>query len=269
MWQRIVQKMAMRRIRAFVEAGREGVVSPKGKKFFFQDISLYNQLFANKTINVLASGPSIKNMDLSVICVQPCIFVNGAIRFHEQNIQFQNCMWVVSDSRFVFHQRDLWRHISGMTCFFTFAVIQAIMLINLDFFERNTVVLLKDVRTSVGVETHEAVVYRDDLPTIGVSLDISQGFVEAGTVTFIATQLAYYLGAQNIVIYGMDVLNASEPRFYEQADNKSPSKLLAGKERIVNSFDWLTHVYAQHGVTVYNASPISKYLFQIKPLENV
>ena len=101
---------------------------------------------------------------------------------------------------------------------------------------------------------------------IGVSLDIRHGFVEAGTVAFVATQLAYHLRFSEIHLYGIDLINAHEPRFYENVQNSAPSKLTpAIYNRIVPSFDLLASVYQQQGVMVYNHSSVSKDLFKNLP----
>ena len=52
-----------------------------------------------------------------------------------------------------------------------------------------------------------------------LSLNICKGFVEAGTVTYIATQLAKGFGARRIYLYGMDLINSNQPRFYENQKN--------------------------------------------------
>ena len=98
---------------------------------------------------------------------------------------------------------------------------------------------------------------------IGVSLNITCGFVEAGTVAYVATQLAFSRHASVINLYGIDLLNSHQPRFYENDDNSAPSKLAQTMtDRIVPSFNLLVNVYKQHGVVVINHSPISKALFE-------
>ena len=101
---------------------------------------------------------------------------------------------------------------------------------------------------------------------IGVSWDIRYGFVEGGTVALVALQLAYSLGFQMIHLYGIDLINSQQPRFYENQDNAAPTKLdKAITHRIVPSFDWVAHNYQQKGVQIYNHSPISKDLFTFIP----
>ena len=97
---------------------------------------------------------------------------------------------------------------------------------------------------------------------IGVSLNITHGFVEAGTVAYVAAQLAFSRQAASIHLYGIDLLNSKQPRFYENKNNGAPSMLSkVMHERIVPSFNLLGRIYQSHGVPVINHSPISKSLF--------
>ena len=97
---------------------------------------------------------------------------------------------------------------------------------------------------------------------IGVSLNVTYGFVEAGTVAYVATQLAFARNAGIIHLYGIDLLNSSQPRFYENSANSAPSKLNeTTNNRIVPSFNLLGKVYREQGVPVINHSRISKDLF--------
>ncbi len=85
---------------------------------------------------------------------------------------------------------------------------------------------------------------------IGVSLDMTQGFVEAGTVAYVTAQLAYAKLAkqdntpQFIHLYGVDLLNTDQPRFYESRNAQAPCKLdKAVENRIVPSFRLMQEVY--------------------------
>ena len=97
---------------------------------------------------------------------------------------------------------------------------------------------------------------------IGVSLNVTHGFVEAGTVAYVATQLAFSRHAATIHLYGIDLLNSDQPRFYENNHNRVPTTLnKVMNERIVPSFNLLSRSYKAHGVDVINHSPVSKSLF--------
>ena len=97
---------------------------------------------------------------------------------------------------------------------------------------------------------------------IGLSLDVTHGFIEAGTVAYVAAQLAFSRHASEIHLYGIDLLNNDQPRFYENKDNSAPCKLdKAITDRIVPSFNLLGKIYKENNVPVVNHSPVSQDLF--------
>ena len=241
-----------------------------------------------KSVNILASGSSIHSANLNKISQQPCIFVNGSIELMETYDFQQPVAYVITDPRFIRHNLAILQNRYHGQCplYITQTVLEKLadtdrnlikkyvqhlrLIYSVErpirqsskhflakFFRKNNKRLLMDFANHP-----QFVIERHGDTTIGVSLDIRHGFVEAGTVAFVATQLAYRLGFSEIHLYGIDLINAHEPRFYENSQNSAPSKLApAIYNRIVPSFDLLASVYQQHGVMVYNHSPVSKDLF--------
>ena len=252
----------------------------------------YLTLPPQKSVNILASGSSIYSANLNKISQQPCIFVNGSIELMETYDFQQPVAYVITDPRFIRHNLAILQNRYRGQCplYITQAVLEKLAdtdphlieqyaqhlrliysverpirqpskLFLAKFFRKNNKRLLMDFANHP-----QFVIERHGDTTIGVSLDIRHGFVEAGTVAFVATQLAYRLGFSEIHLYGIDLINAHEPRFYENVQNSAPSKLApAIYNRIVPSFDLLASVYQQHGVMVYNHSPVSKDLFKNLP----
>ena len=60
-------------------------------------------LLVDKTVNILASGSSINQVDFSKICEQPCLFVNGSIELTQRYVFIQATGYVISDPRFIRH----------------------------------------------------------------------------------------------------------------------------------------------------------------------
>ncbi|MBL7667304.1 hypothetical protein I6I86_05030 [Moraxella osloensis] len=252
----------------------------------------YLTLPPQKSVNILASGSSIHSANLNKISQQPCIFVNGSIELMETYDFQQPVAYVITDPRFIRHNLAILQNRYHGQCplYITQAVLEKLadtdrnlikkyvqhlrLIYSVErpirqpskhflakFFRKNNKRLLMDFANHP-----EFVIEGHGDTTIGVSLDISHGFVEAGTVAFVATQLAYRLGFSEIHLYGIDLINAHEPRFYENVQNSAPSKLApAIYNRIVPSFDLLASVYQQQGVMVYNHSPVSKDLFKNLP----
>lgn len=248
-------------------------------------------LLVDKTVNILASGSSINQVDFSKICEQPCLFVNGSIELTQRYVFIQATGYVISDPRFIRHNLAILQTCYHAQCpllitqsvllelakkcpeficqfypniYLIFAVDRPILAIKKLGWLMTLKQKLFDKKCSLAnfVQSPHHII-KDN---IGTSLDIRQGFVEAGTVAFVATQLAFSMGFKDIRLFGVDLINASEPRFYENHQNTAPSKLeVAIYNRIVPSFDLLATTYSQQGVTVGNASPISKDLFTFLP----
>lgn len=271
---------------------------------FFAEFNVDNQLVAinafnaseavqilhGKSVNIIASGPSIADLSFSELLGTPTIFVNGSISLTAQYNFTNVASYLISDARFIKHHPEiLQKHYTGQPLYATLAVFEALATTfpslvrnyhqamrviypvdrpwqsqsNNSLFSK--LAFRKNRKKPLSYFANSPNFIIDDGHTpepIGVSLDITYGFVEAGTVAYVAAQLAFSKGAGAIHLYGIDLLNASQPRFYENRDNSAPSKLdKAISDRIVPSFNLLGSVYKERGVIVYNHSPVSKGLF--------
>ncbi len=251
------------------------------------------QSLHGKSVNIIASGPSIAQMPFAELLNTATIFVNGSIYLTEQ-YNFTNVVgYVISDARFISHQSSiLQKHYSGQPLYATVAVFEAMAMSHPDILlaHHKAMRVLYPIDRPRSVKTDQSLLskllFRQKWPNskkplsdftnhpsfvidshhkpaaIGVSLDLTDGFVEAGTVAYVAAQLAFSRQAGAIHLYGIDLLNSSQPRFYENKGHSAPSKLSkAVNDRIVPSFNLLGRVYKERGVPVYNHSPVSKDLF--------
>lgn len=253
-----------------------------------------NQILNGKIVNIFASGPSVKNVDfIHSRLNNPSIFVNGSLSLIAK-YNFCNIVgYVISDARFIKNNPEvLIENYKGQNLYATISVYESIAIHLPELmtkYYRNMRVIFPVDRSLIAIpktsllkplllakrlickkttllnfaKDPNFVINLSHKPQpIGVSLDVTSGFVEAGTVAYVATQLAFSLGAIEINLYGIDLLNSNQPRFYETQDNAAPCKLdKAITDRIVPSFNLLGNVYKQRGVTVINHSPISKHLF--------
>lgn len=258
---------------------------------------LRNQQAAPKAINIYASGASIEQVDFSIQhCQTPAIFVNGSITLTEQYSFSQIYAYVITDARFVQNGLDiLQQYYQGQPLYLTQPVLEALIThlpsLVTQYHTHICVIFAVDrplipttstkpdglwqqlcqkwhkKRNKITLNSEQIrnscafVIESQHTPVLGVSLDIRQGFVEAGTVAYVACQLAFSMGATAIHIFGVDLLNHNQPRFYESPQKNAPCKLdKAIYNRIAPSFTLLARTYAQHQVSVYNHSPISKDL---------
>lgn len=249
----------------------------------------------DQPVQIFASGPSMSQVAFTAsLLAAPSLFVNGSLSLVGDHDFTQVAGYVISDARFINHQPQIIeRYYNGQPLYATLAVFEAIAATHPQLLvaHHKSMRVIYPVDRPWGVKvnkpwhnrlpfaakwlnrkkplshfaSHPSFVIDDDHrpDAIGVSLDITHGFVEAGTVAYVAAQLAFTLGAAAIHLYGIDLINSDQPRFYENADNSAPCKLdKAVADRIVPSFDLLGRIYQQHGVSVINHSPVSKDLFK-------
>lgn len=258
------------------------------------DASEAQQNLQGQAVNIIASGPSIADLAFTTLQDTPTIFVNGSISLIAQHNFTTVVGYVISDARFINHQPEiLQQYYRGQPLYATLAVFEAMAVTHPEILRNyhDAMRILYPVDRPWGVKSNQSLLSKLSFKNkwlqrkkalssfidnehfmidashkpaaIGVSLDITHGFVEAGTVAYVAAQLAFSRQAGAIHLYGIDLLNSSQPRFYESAHNSAPSKLdKAVHERIAPSFNLLAKVYKSHGVSVINHSPISQSLFK-------
>lgn len=245
-------------------------------------------------VQIFASGPSMAEVSFSeALLTTPSLFVNGSLSLLGEHDFTQVAGYIISDARFINHQPQiLERYYQGQPLYATLAVFEALAATHADLLlhHHQAMRVIYPVDRPWGVQVNKPwhgrlpfankwlnrkkplshfashpsfVIDNQHRPTpIGVSLDITHGFVEAGTVAFVAAQLAFTLKASALHLYGVDLLNSNQPRFYENKDNSAPSKLdKAITDRIVPSFNLMGKVYREQGISVINHSPISRDLF--------
>ena len=150
-----------------------------------------------KTIFIVANGSSILKQDLSFLEDEVVIGMNGT-PFIEAELKFSFDYYVVSDVRFLQEPHKF-------EC--------ATTMLN-----KNAVrVFRKELENVDALEYKDSTYYIRSLGRDGFSLDLSRGFYFGCTTTMLAIQLAYYLGAKDIVILGCDLSYPdSQPRFYKE-----------------------------------------------------
>ena len=249
---------------------------------------------SDTTVHILASGPSIQTNAIDLLGCESVIFVNGSISLTEHYKFDKIVAYVITDPRFIKHNcsiplqyywgeyplyisalvaEQLWQDAPDFLVQYAdhiYIIYPVDRPIDDSLIALQQTSLLGKIAVTLNKRTRlkhlKHSPYHSINKKIGVSWDIRYGFVEGGTVALVALQLAYSLGFQMIHLYGIDLINSQQPRFYENQHNAAPTKLdKAITHRIVPSFDWVAHNYQQKGVQIYNHSPISKDLFTFIP----
>lgn len=251
------------------------------------------QSLHQQAVNIIASGPSIADLAFADLVDTATIFVNGSISLMAQ-YNFTNVVgYVISDARFVKHQPDILnKYYTGQPLYATLTVFEALAITHPSMISKyhNAMRIIYPADRAWSVKTNQSwfgrlltktLSYNKKIPLallanqpnfvidtqhqpapIGLSLDMTYGFIEAGTVAYVAAQLAYSRHAGTIHLYGIDLLNNNQPRFYESKGDSAPCKLdKAITDRIVPSFNLLGKIYKENNVRVVNHSPVSQGLF--------
>ena len=92
---------------------------------------------------------------------------------------------------------------------------------------------------------------------IGFSRNIADGYFCARTIPYVALQLAYYLGFNNVFMVGLD-LNSQTGRFYESGSSLPTSIDQDYLRFILPSFELLASKVIADNFKVYNLSESSK-----------
>jgi KDO transferase-3 len=224
----------------------------------------------NGSVFIVASGSSAKDFSFKKYAQYPMITMNGGIAmFKDTGVRpfFYTC----SDKSFYSQQPELFNEALRLS--------QRVALWPdvIDSFQgqlpNETYALKKATKKSM----MEWLVPNRDLirgasrkgfqvRPIGFSKDLSQGYFDARTVAYIALQIAYHTGFEQVFMVGFD-MNESVGRFYEGGlDYKSPCGLDSHFEtRILPSLKLMSKRVVNDSFKVYNLSPISRIQSDVIP----
>lgn len=247
------------------------------------DLVMFDSLLSkhsNETVFIIASGPSLKNIDISVLDQAFTIGVNGSIlKFYESGIAPD--YYVISDEEFVYNRSELVKKIleTGFChCFFTPQVISAVCEISPDLLLNHPRITVfhnhfkkfgekaMEYEDIVEVANNDSDIVTED-GRIGFSLNPAKGVFTASTVTYFALQIAYGLGFRIFNLVGMDLGSPNgKTRFYETGVKAMPSHLDRDYFRwILPSFKIVAELCQDGVIAVFNLSPVSRLPANIIP----
>lgn len=220
---------------------------------------------AGDNIAIVGSGPSIAQNDLSALSPRSAILLNGAISLWGGPIRTPLAI-AVEDERFIWRHFDLLKQrVNGDTpCLFSVEVLRAICEIDPDFLADRTIILIDDIRKPYGIRRRrfDAIqafdfVRRDAASNAGLSFDPDRGLFRGGSVAISALQFAMYCAPKTIGLFGIDISNAHQPRFYETKGASAASGIVEAEARIVAHFVLARSVARERGIDLVNHSPVS------------
>ena len=219
---------------------------------------------AHETIHIVGSGPSIAGVDFSRVAPGEAILLNGAINLVGTRLGSPLAV-AIEDERFVWRHFPLMREKiePGTICLLSVGVIRAICEKDRAWLADKRVVLIDDVRKPYRVRRRsdedlrhlDFAVLADD--GAGFSRDPSRGVFQGGSVAVSALQFAAFCRPATIGLFGIDISNAGEPRFYEKAGDTAGSGIAGAAGRIVAHFALARRVCAEENIEILNFSPVS------------
>lgn len=195
---------------------------------------LFN-IHEGKRCFILANGPSINQLNLSLLKNEISIGINASTLL-EEKFDFIQTYYTVSDLRFfdIDYKREL-----------------ATQKLN-----QNTIcVFRKEIKDIPNLENRNQTFFIPALERDGFSFNLCYGYYYGGTTVMLALQLAYYLGCKEIYLLGLDLnYSSNSPRFYQENtmqidDAKSSIQIFNISKAAV--------ILKEKGVDVFNCNPAS------------
>jgi Kdo-III transferase WaaZ len=233
---------------------------------------------------IIATGPSINQIDFSHLQGRACIGVNGSIlKSEEYSLPFRS--HVIADRQFFNSRFELVRKalMSGAECLFTFRGLSVICERQPELLRDARVFLLDEITARFGQPKLSPVDFdaaadrdpdlvlhpsaRSSKGWVGFSRDIRKGVFTGQTITFSALQVAVWLGYTRIFILGMDLGGSGERlRFYESGKKAAPMRLDRDYESYIQpAFEVASKLRSALGIQIYNVSPDSRLPTAIIP----
>lgn len=220
---------------------------------------------------IIASGASAKSFPLAQFAHVPMITMNGAISMF-LNSDVKPYFYACTDKSFSQQQPDLFKHAMALSQSVALwgdharstAIAPAGALYTLTKAKKPSWIDTALGRHSALVTNHSLLSFGDR--PVGFSKDMSEGFFDARTVAYLAVQLAFHVGFNQVFLVGVD-LDENAGRFYETpGSNHSPCGLDQHfQTRILPSFRLMAEKVVGDDFKVYNLSDASRLPEDVVP----
>jgi len=169
---------------------------------------------------IVASGPSITEVDFSLLKDKTLFAVNGAIQLlNDHPIHFP--LYMVIAHKFAISKYSLLKQgmSSGAHCFFRDWIIEYIVAKENRLPSSANIYHIGETRLekAPSQELDYRILMGRNISITGENLENGLFLCNVGTVVFIAVQLCYYLGFRRVFILGMDLgTSGDRARFYDE-----------------------------------------------------
>jgi Kdo-III transferase WaaZ len=222
---------------------------------------------------ILATGPSINDLDLSKLKGKTVMGLNGAITSCEAH-NITPRFYAITDRDFFEHRMHLVEKVvqSGAHCFFSFNGLARICELAPHLLTVGKISLLETVNRRYNTSQlsskelfkqcsldPELVISDSNSPKVGWSHNLIKGVFTANTIAYIGCQIAAALKAENVFILGMDLgsSGSTHARSYESGIDARPTTIDKDYEKtILPAFELLSNL--QLTPQFYNLSTSSR-----------
>ncbi len=238
----------------------------------------------SKDIFLIATGPSLAELNLELLENRIVFGVNGAIALRSAHFRFQYHM--VTDPDFFEHRTNMIQKMveSDASCFFSFQGLSVLCKKDPTLLHEGHIYLTEilnrrfhfpqlkaDVFDRVANEDSDLLLHskiHGQEGRIGFSKRLDRGLFSGKTVIYRAIQAAYWLGFHRVYILGMDLgYTGQHSRFYETHEKGRPSKLDKDYVHYIEPCFEILHQFVQNQqqFQVFNLSPISRLPERLMP----
>jgi hypothetical protein len=220
---------------------------------------------ANGLIYIVGSGPSVRDCDVTRLEDGSAILLNGAINLIADPVKTPLAV-AIEDERFIWRHFDLVRQkiVADTLCLLSVSVLRAICENDRGFLADKRVVLIDDIRKPYGAKRRSTdelrrldFVRMSGTGNAGFSLQPDRGVFQGGSVAISALQFALYCEPKLVGLVGIDISNATEPRFYENGSDVAYSGIARAEARMIEHLILGLARASERGIALVNYSAIS------------
>lgn len=216
----------------------------------------------NRKCMLIATGPSVHQLEKSYLQQLDIDYlgVNGAIALTDVKFKY----YVIIDHNFTHNRFDLVEKVLKTPSCTLFTTPRCLDLILRKIKFENIICDIKvvepitegEIERFLGERIHvtKPQNYFHIYNHLGFSSQIFNAVYDYFTVAYVALQITYYLKYKDIYIAGLDMNNFSQPRFYEDKDNKQPTMLNQYLDVTLPAFHSAASFLKSQKINVYNLS---------------
>lgn len=216
---------------------------------------------------VVASGPSVNEIDFTPLKKLPAMGVNGSWYLRDKT-SFN--LFMIVDMTFIDQRPNMVNEVISDQNIMFFTTVNCLVKIIKQFglsALRCQIAIIEDACYKIFKpqilpdEIHQHYQHEKDISfseadkNIAFSHDIRKGVFDAATVAYWALQVIHFMGFNRLMIAGLDMNNFQRPRFYENEHDISPSFLEDKFTGLIEpAFSHASKAFKEKNIEVLNLS---------------